>query len=183
MRRFQRHFFHRVDEVEGKIDQVLRWRTSSSPSCASSSHSAHFDTDNTAMAVLPLQSELELPASGLVSCTESRLSTAAAPVSREDIPAAHLAIAHLGDEDFAYDKSKLRGPPLIHLSKDIERLCHEWESSDILIVNGRGIPVKYWGEFFKKSKTRGENSAWDLMKVEWGNWKVSNRRWNSLIII
>jgi hypothetical protein len=40
-------------------------------------------------------------------------------------------------------------------------------------VNGHGIPIKYWGEFFKKLKTRSKNSAWDSIKVEWGNWKVS----------
>jgi hypothetical protein len=99
---------------------------------------------------------------------------------REKIPAANLAIARLGDEDFAYDKSKLQVPPLIHLSKDIQQLCQEWESSKLLVVNGRGIPVKFWGEFFKKSKTRMEFSAWDSIKVEWGNWKVSySNTWGS----
>ncbi|KAJ8593715.1 hypothetical protein M405DRAFT_699270, partial [Rhizopogon salebrosus TDB-379] len=73
--------------------------------------------------------------------------------------------------------SKLQGPPLIHLSKDIQQLCQEWESSKLLVVNGRGIPVKFWGEFFKKSKTRMEFSAWDSIKVEWGNWKFIAEEW------
>ncbi|KAG2130468.1 uncharacterized protein EDB93DRAFT_1069545, partial [Suillus bovinus] len=67
--------------------------------------------------------------------------------------------------------------PLIHFSRDIEQLCHEWESSDLLVVNGCGIPIKYWGEFFKKSKIRSENSAWDSIKVELGNWKFITEEW------
>ncbi|KAG1888949.1 uncharacterized protein F5891DRAFT_904697, partial [Suillus fuscotomentosus] len=43
-------------------------------------------------------------------------------------------------------------PPTVHLSKDINQLCEEWEESNLLVVNGRGIPVKYWGEFYKKGK-------------------------------
>ncbi|OAX32032.1 hypothetical protein K503DRAFT_777073 [Rhizopogon vinicolor AM-OR11-026] len=99
-------------------------------------------------------------------------SSVAEILSRENISAKNLAIAHLGGEGFAYDKSTLQGPPLIHLSGNIERLFREWEFSDLFIVNGHGIPVKYWGEFFKKSKTHGGNSAWDSIKVEWGNRKM-----------
>jgi hypothetical protein len=157
MRRFQRHFSHRVDEVEGKIDQVLRLHTSSSPPVPNATNHKPAST--------PSDLSMQLPQSSV-----------AETLPRENIPAANLAIAHLGGEDFAYDKSTLQGPPLIHLSGDIERLSREWESSDLLVVNGRGnsIPVKYWGEFFKKSKAHGRNSAWDSIKVEWGNWKVSH---------
>ncbi|KAG2082480.1 uncharacterized protein F5147DRAFT_660488 [Suillus discolor] len=124
VRCFQRSLFNCVDEVEDKIDQMLRLHTSTSPSVP----------PETAAVLIP-------------------------------------------PRYFAYDKSQLRGPPLIHFSRDIERLCCEWESSDLLTVNGRGIPIKYWGEFFKKSKTRSENSAWDSIKVEWGNWKFIAEEW------
>lgn len=157
VRRFQRNLFNRVGEVEDKIDQVLRLHTSTSPSVP----------PETAAAIL-------IPAA---APTAPLLDTAAHTVPREEIPAANLGIARLGNEDFAYDKSQLRGPPLIHFSRDIEQLCREWESSDLLVVNGRGIPIKYWGEFFKKSKTRGRNSAWDSIKVEWGNWKFIAEEW------
>ncbi|KAG1875821.1 hypothetical protein F4604DRAFT_1680686 [Suillus subluteus] len=53
---------------------------------------------------------------------------------------------------------------------DIDRLCKEWESSNLLCVGGRGIPVKYWGEFYKRGKGV-KNTAWDALRVEWGNWK------------
>jgi hypothetical protein len=62
-------------------------------------------------------------------------------------------------------------PPTVHLSKDINRLCEEWEESNLLVVNGHGIPVKYWGEFYKKGKGV-KTAAWDVLRVEWGNWKV-----------
>jgi hypothetical protein len=159
MRRFQRHLFHRVDEVECKINQALHLHTRSSPPIPLTT------TSRPPLQYKPGPSQAPSAKSLSLSTTET--------LPREKIPAANLAIARLGDEDFAYDKSKLQGPPLIHLSKDIQQLCQEWESSKLLVVNGRGIPVKFWGEFFKKSKTRMEFSAWDSIKVEWGNWKVS----------
>ncbi|KAG2108143.1 hypothetical protein BD769DRAFT_1299859, partial [Suillus cothurnatus] len=61
-------------------------------------------------------------------------------------------------------------PPTIHLSKDINQLCEEWEESNLLVINGRRIPVKYWGEFYKKGKGV-RPAAWDALRVEWGNWK------------
>ncbi|KAG2352427.1 hypothetical protein BDR07DRAFT_1498363 [Suillus spraguei] len=133
MRCFERHLFNRVNEVENKIDQVLRFHQLKSTA---------LPADAVQVSPIPtVQSEQHL------------------------LP--------LGDEDFLYDKSKLQGPPLIHFSGDIERLCREWKESNLLTVNGRGIPVKYWGEFFKKSKGRA-HSVWDSIKVEWGNCK---RRW------
>ncbi|KAG2091252.1 hypothetical protein BD769DRAFT_1371314, partial [Suillus cothurnatus] len=53
-------------------------------------------------------------------------------------------------------------PPTIHLSKDINWLCEEWEESNLLVVNGRGIPVKYWGEFYKKGKDV-RTAVWDAL--------------------
>lgn len=167
MRSFECHLFNRVNEVEDKIDQVLQFHTSSSPPALPAD-------DVQVSPILTVQSQhvsgaLAEPATQHVlaglffSPTET--------VSQGNIPQENLAIAWLGDEDFPYDKSKLQGPPLIHFSGDIERLCCEWKESNLLTVNGRGIPVKYWGEFFKKSKGRAR-SVWDSIKVKWSNWKV-----------
>ncbi|KAG1816032.1 uncharacterized protein BJ212DRAFT_1299881 [Suillus subaureus] len=65
-------------------------------------------------------------------------------IPQQFIPSAKLGIALLGDEQFKYDKTWVPELPTIHLSKDIDRLCEEWESSNLLCVGGRGIPVKYW---------------------------------------
>ncbi|KAH7891058.1 hypothetical protein F5I97DRAFT_1827022 [Phlebopus sp. FC_14] len=66
--------------------------------------------------------------------------------------------------------TKLPDPPTVHLSKDIDRLCREWEQSTLLVVNRRGIPVQYWPEFYKKVKGAsgglGSNS-----KDEWFSYK------------
>ena len=95
------------------------------------------------------------------------------PLPRESIQATeNLGIAQLGSEQFSYDKMTVPPPPTIHLSQDIDRLCREWDESNLLIVNGRGIPVKYWGEFYKRGKGV-KVTAWDALRVEWGNWKVS----------
>ncbi|KAG1766272.1 hypothetical protein EDD22DRAFT_845006 [Suillus occidentalis] len=86
--RFQRNLFNRVGEVEDKIDQVLRLHTSTSPSVPS----------ETAPATL-------IPAA---APTAPLLDTVAHTVPREEIPTANLGIAHLRNEDFAYDKSQLQ---------------------------------------------------------------------------
>ncbi|KAH7891035.1 hypothetical protein F5I97DRAFT_2071488 [Phlebopus sp. FC_14] len=80
---------------------------------------------------------------------------------RELIPVKDLSIARL---------NKAARPPTVHLSKDIDRLCREWEQSTLLVVNRRGIPVQYWPEFYKKVKGAsggiGSNS-----KDEWFSYK------------
>ncbi|KAJ8588834.1 hypothetical protein M405DRAFT_862618 [Rhizopogon salebrosus TDB-379] len=43
------------------------------------------------------------------------------------------------------------------------------EVPNLRVVNGRGTPVKFWGEFFKKSKTRMGFSAWDCITEVEGN--------------
>ncbi|KAG1863695.1 hypothetical protein F4604DRAFT_1929109 [Suillus subluteus] len=113
----------------------------------------------TTTAVLPLSSQP-------VSSPHSDFGT----VPQQSIPSAKLGVALLGDEWFEYDKTRVPELPTIHLSKDIDRLCKEWESSSLLHVGGCGIPVKYWGEFYKRAKG-AKTTAWDALRVEWGNWK------------
>ncbi|KAG0694258.1 hypothetical protein DFH29DRAFT_880845 [Suillus ampliporus] len=61
-------------------------------------------------------------------------------------------------------------PPAVRFSTDVSALFREWHCSTYLVVNRRGIPIKYWGEVYKKCA--GENSkAWALRKVQWGQWK------------
>ncbi|KAG1892992.1 uncharacterized protein F5891DRAFT_1196959 [Suillus fuscotomentosus] len=98
------------------------------------------------------------------------MQTASMSLPPEVIPPKNLGIAHLGQEQFSYDRTTVPSPPTVHLSKDINQLCEEWEESNLLVVNGRGIPVKYWGEFYKKGKGV-KTAAWDALRVEWGNWK------------
>ncbi|KAF9228940.1 hypothetical protein BS17DRAFT_763586 [Gyrodon lividus] len=49
-------------------------------------------------------------------------------------------------------------------------LFHKWETSTLLIVNGRGIPAKHWGQFYKKT-VGAKEAAWDALKSKWGKWK------------
>ncbi|KIJ07551.1 hypothetical protein PAXINDRAFT_182450 [Paxillus involutus ATCC 200175] len=92
------------------------------------------------------------------------------PISSELIPKEHLGIARLDNIELAYDKRHVPNPPAIHFSQDIDRLCREWENSTLLVVNGHGIPIKHWGQFYKKTKGV-KGSAWQAIRVEWGNWK------------
>ncbi|KAG2146596.1 uncharacterized protein EDB93DRAFT_1104353 [Suillus bovinus] len=106
-------------------------------------------------------------------------TTAVLPSSSQPLNLALLCLAMNG---FEYDKTRVPEPPTIHLSKDIDRLCKEWESSNLLCVGGRGIPVKYWGEFYKRAKG-AKTTAWDALRAEWGNWKFIARGAASVIQI
>jgi hypothetical protein len=82
-----------------------------------------------------------------------------------------LAVVKLGGEDFAIDRTSVPDPPAMHFSNDISGLFQHWNSSDCLVVNGRGIPIKYWPEFYQ-AKRGFKAGAWKAIRVEWGNWKV-----------
>jgi len=84
----------------------------------------------------------------------------------------HLAVVKLGDEEFACDRTQVNDPPARHFSDNISGLFEHWHCSDYLVVNGRGIPIKYWPEFYK-AKKGFKAGAWKAIRVEWGNWKVN----------
>lgn len=91
----------------------------------------------------------------------------------DSIPPENVGIACLDDSgtDFVFDISRVPDPPAINFSDDIDRLFREWQSSTLLAVNGRGIPVKHWGQFYKKA-VGAKEAAWDALKSKWGKWKV-----------
>ena len=84
------------------------------------------------------------------------------------------AMVYLGEEKFYFDRRELRSPPIHHFAKDIPRLFAEWEKSNLLTINERGIPLKDWPRFYKHCVKREnkEKSPWSAIKVMWGNWKV-----------
>jgi hypothetical protein len=86
----------------------------------------------------------------------------------------NLAIVKLGKEEFACNCTTVPDPPARHFSNNISGLFEHWHRSDHLIVNGQGIPLKYWPKFYwaKKGFKAG---AWKAIHVEWGNWKVTFR--------
>ncbi|KAG1747414.1 hypothetical protein EDB19DRAFT_1949199 [Suillus lakei] len=120
--------------------------------------------------VVQSHAEARIVSNNAPSKPRTMTQTASTSLPPEVIPPENLGIAHLGQEQFSYDRTTVPSPPTVHLSKDINWLCEEWEESNLLVVNGRGIPVKYWGEFYKKGKGV-KTAAWDALRVEWGNWK------------
>jgi hypothetical protein len=100
--------------------------------------------------------------------------TAPFPVSSSAhaIPPSNLGIVRLEDGELAFDKTKVMRPPAVRFSTDISALFREWHESTYLVVNGRGIPIKHWGDVYKRC-TVENGKAWSLRKVQWGQWKVS----------
>ncbi|KAF8837722.1 hypothetical protein BDN67DRAFT_1013666 [Paxillus ammoniavirescens] len=100
----------------------------------------------------------------------------------DPIPPENVGIAYLDDPgpEFVFDISRVPDPPAINFSDDIDRLFREWENSALLIINGRSIPIKHWGQFYKKV-VGAKEAAWDALKSKWGKWKfiVSEREKHS----
>ncbi|KAI0710242.1 hypothetical protein C8Q76DRAFT_798977 [Earliella scabrosa] len=86
------------------------------------------------------------------------------------IPAEHLRYFELDGETFAFDKSQVPNPPGIAFSDDLSRLFQEWHRSSLLVVNGRGIPLKHWPWFYKR-KTGIKPEVWKVIRMKWNNWK------------
>ncbi|KAJ7265718.1 hypothetical protein C8J57DRAFT_1511481 [Mycena rebaudengoi] len=53
------------------------------------------------------------------------------------------------------------------------RLFREWQSSALLMANGRGIAIKDRPLFYQRRKQgrNVRNGAWDNIRTVWGNWK------------
>jgi hypothetical protein len=127
----------------------------------------------------------ETTSKSALTATDSRIpmvTAAGSPISNIanrgiTLPAAaidpkHLAIVKLGDEEFICDRTQVNDPPARHFSDNISGLFEHWHHSDYLVVNGRGIPIKYWPEFYK-AKKGFKAGTWKAIRVEWGNWKVN----------
>ncbi|KAG1873455.1 hypothetical protein C8R48DRAFT_769887 [Suillus tomentosus] len=91
-------------------------------------------------------------------------------IPTQSIPPSNLAILQLEGRELVFDKTMVMPPPAVRFSTDISALFREWHQSTYLVVNGNGIPIKFWGDVYKKCT--GQNSkAWALRKVQWGQWK------------
>lgn len=120
----------------------------------------------------PLAASMQLSSAARPFKTPTSMTETAA-VPTQSIPPSNLAVLQLDDGELAFDKTTVMPPPAVRFSTDISALFREWHHSTYLVVNGRGIPVKFWGDVYKKCT--GQNSkAWALRKVQWGQWKVSS---------
>ncbi|PIL27067.1 hypothetical protein GSI_10206 [Ganoderma sinense ZZ0214-1] len=104
------------------------------------------------------------------SMASSDLSDAVVP--RDAIPPANLLTFDFDDSTMLhFDKTyQVSNPPKVTFSDNLSQLFKEWHVSNLLRVNGRGIPVKDWDRFYKK-RTGIKQHAWDLLRVQWGTWK------------
>lgn len=104
------------------------------------------------------------PAIGAVACASAD----------PQIPPEHQKTVKLGDEYFTFDSRQVPDPPMRHFSQSIPELFVNWESSSILKIGTRGIPLKHWPSIYQK-RTGVKLHAWDLIKREWVNWRVRTK--------
>lgn len=93
-------------------------------------------------------------------------------IPASEISPQNLVVLTLGDEELAVDRTTVPDPPSIVFSHDLSALFAAWHCSDALVVNGRGIPIKYWPLFYH-AKNGIKGGAWKALRTIWGNWKVS----------
>ncbi|KAI0797201.1 hypothetical protein C8Q75DRAFT_231376 [Abortiporus biennis] len=106
------------------------------------------------------------------------LSNRRVSVPRKQIPDRNLTVMKLGDREVVFNKTTITPPLMKHFSKDISGLFIEWEESNLFVVNGVSIPLKYWDKFFQKKSgiALAKQGAWEKIKVTWGMWKVRTMR-------
>lgn len=92
-------------------------------------------------------------------------------IPASEIAPQNLIILKLGDDELAVDQTAVPDPPAIVFSQDLSALFAQWHCSDALVVNGRGIPIKYWPVLYHV-KHGIKRSAWKALRTNWGNWKV-----------
>ena len=80
-------------------------------------------------------------------------------------------VLELDGKTLRFDKARVPNPPKVTFAHDVSRLLREWHSSDLLRVDGHGIPIKHWECLYTKRVGIKEH-AWDSIRVQWGNWKV-----------
>ncbi|EPS93784.1 hypothetical protein FOMPIDRAFT_92652 [Fomitopsis schrenkii] len=92
---------------------------------------------------------------------------------RTSFPRVQQAVVSINGKDILIEPVHLPDPPAVHFSKDIPALFHEWHSSQMLMISGRGIPIKHWDKIYKKTggTIAGKKDIWQAIKAEWGNWK------------
>lgn len=93
-------------------------------------------------------------------------SSSAIPATETEASLMNLTTIKLGDNDFTFDRSTVPDPPAVYFSDNLTRLFEHWYCSDLLQINGLGIPVKHWQEIYRKT------GAWATLRTAWGNYKV-----------
>ncbi|KAF8417536.1 hypothetical protein L210DRAFT_3767239 [Boletus edulis BED1] len=164
----------RVDSMQDALSSQIR--PTPPVSCLATAESAP-SPDTSPPHVEPVSASGQQEATLALRVTAVRVS-ATEPTSQhtethqESIPAEFLGIAHLDPPhtEFTFDIRYIPDPPAINFSNDIDRLFREWEVSTLLVINGHGVPVKHWGQFYKKA-VGAKDTAWDALKTKWGKWK------------
>lgn len=101
--------------------------------------------------------------------------------SRAPAPESKKITVRMGHEEFSVDPMSVPDVPNINYSQKLDELFKHWESTELgahLVIGGRGIPVKYWPEFYNKRKGMTKESSWDKRKGQWGKWRV--RKFNKI---
>lgn len=114
---------------------------------------------------------ISTPAASVIPSVTSMTLTHGRSIPASEISPQNLVVLTLGDDELAVDRTTVPDPPSIVFSHDLSALFAAWHCSDALVVNGRGIPIKYWPLFYH-AKNGIKGGAWKALRTIWGNWKV-----------
>ncbi|KAJ3473930.1 hypothetical protein NLI96_g12744 [Meripilus lineatus] len=157
--------------VQG-LSSILTYAASLNPAMSSNSHSN--------LSTFSAETNLLLqPGSELRHCHNTDPRTGGDDGGQEQsnstAPEAHsdLRTVVLDEIKLTYSKSKVPPPPAIHFSNDIPGLFQHWLESNILVIEGQGIPIRFWNVFYHErgSSNSGGGTWTTAVRNEWGKWK------------
>ncbi|KAI0752952.1 hypothetical protein C8Q80DRAFT_1118221 [Daedaleopsis nitida] len=112
------------------------------------------------------------PGASIILSPQSSATVSEGPIFQDDseIQAENKLTFDLDGTTLTFDKTTVPNPPKVSFANDVTRLFREWHHSTLLVINGRGIPIKHWERFYKK-RAGIKQFAWDRVRVQWGQWK------------
>ncbi|KAI0702877.1 hypothetical protein BC835DRAFT_1410906 [Cytidiella melzeri] len=97
----------------------------------------------------------------------------AVAVPAEHIPEKHRGVFSIDGSAITFDKGvPICNLPSVHFLQRIPDLFHHWNKSNLVMLNGHGVPVKHWDRLYKvRGAGVAQSSQWANARAEWANWK------------
>ena len=118
-------------------------------------------------------SKLSTPVIQQSNHTDPIVSTSAdTNMEKPENMSSNLRTVDLDGEKFTYDQTKLPPPPGIHFSDDISGLFKHWNDSELLVIEGCSIAIKYWRIIYNERESSSAGTWSSGVRNEWGKWRV-----------
>ena len=143
---------------------------------ASTSYSQHYVFSQTSGSNITLdesvQDAIRDAAAGKIGRLTSSLSmrqassSSSKTKSKED-NSLKMRLLSMQDIKVAYSLEDVPIPNIPSFARNVSQLFDEWDKSDILVIRGVPIPLRYWSEIYRQKPV-----TWKVLKKPYSDWKV-----------